>query len=229
MDGDKSLFSKIGKFESFCLESEKFNILIGVDEVGRGCLAGPAYVCALVLDYQKFSSLKKSEKKLIRDSKTLSKKERAQAYELVNTVLYKCHVTPIEIYEIEERGILKAILHGMKKAVEEVLKNFEDTSKALVLVDGREKIPDLTWPQKTIIKGDNLCFAIAAASILAKETRDKYMRTLDGQHPGYGFYDHVGYGTSKHLQALQKLGPSLIHRKNFEPIKSMLLQKNLMP
>ena len=191
------------------------SIIIGVDEVGRGCLAGPIFAAAICLDYPSINKLG-SEKKLIRDSKTLSKKQRLHILPaLINSA--RCWgVAMATPREIEQMGISGANFLAMKRA----LAICEEPD--LVLVDGNQKIPGLKPPQQAVIKGDSSTYCIAGASIIAKTHRDSYMSQAHEIYPHYGFDSNVGYGTKSHMEALKVRGASVIHRRNFSPIKEML-------
>lgn len=192
---------------------------IGVDEVGRGCLAGPVVAACVSLDRTALTQLAPKQKILIRDSKTLSAKQREEALEIVTSISFESSVGLSSVAEIEEFGIVGANFLAMKRA----LSLCKDTYDSL-LVDGRDLIPNLVTPknQIAIVKGDSLCFSIAAASILAKVTRDAYMDKLDSRFPGYDFSQNVGYGTKSHLSAINELGPCPAHRRNFQPIAGIV-------
>lgn len=191
--------------------------LIGVDEVGRGCLAGPVYAAVAALDYYKIDALDDTTRDLIRDSKKLSSKQRQRILPVLEEVCIEWgigHATP---REIEALGIVPATFLAMKRAYLSLKESYD-----LLLIDGNQRHPDMPMEQMTVVGGDSLCYAIAAASILAKEARDAVMRAADELYPQYGFGDHVGYGTKSHLQALEKHGITPLHRRNFAPIRNML-------
>ncbi len=190
---------------------------VGVDEVGRGCLAGPVVAAAVILDPVKFSHLSHLEQNIIRDSKTLSVRQRAQAEEIVKQVSLSLGIGSIPAREIERLGILPATFAAMKAAITQI-----SVRPDYILVDGNQAIPDLDIPQKPLVKGDFYSYAIAAASIIAKNYRDAFMVACDNKYPGYGFKNHVGYGTKEHLRSLEKLGISPLHRRNFAPVRNML-------
>lgn len=205
-----------GAFEQAAYES---NIqILGVDEVGRGCLAGPVYAASVVLDLGRLFALSDKERGLIRDSKKLSAKQRKEAVELIDHIALGTALGICSEREIEKEGILQATFIAMKRSTEKV-----NTPFSKIYVDGNKTIPDLkTAPQEAIIKGDSLSYTIAAASILAKEARDLYMQKQASHYPGYGFEKHVGYGTKAHLEALENLGVTSLHRRNFAPIRDMI-------
>ena len=182
--------------------------IIGVDEVGRGPLAGPVISAAIVLNKEKIPEG-------INDSKKLSKKKR----EVINEELISQHKFAIGIASVEEIdkiNILQASLLAMKRAVLNL-----NIKPQTILVDGN-KLPDLEYNMYPIIKGDSKSISIAAASIIAKVYRDKLMQDLSLQYPGYYWEKNSGYGTKQHLLALDNLGVTPIHRKSFAPIYNML-------
>ena len=182
--------------------------IIGVDEVGRGPLAGPVISAAIILNKEKIPEG-------INDSKKLSKKKR----EVINEELISQHNFAIGIASVEEIdkiNILQASLLAMKRAVLNL-----NIKPQTILVDGN-KLPDLEYNMYPIIKGDSKSISIAAASIIAKVYRDKLMQDLSLQYPGYYWEKNSGYGTKQHLLALNNLGVTPIHRKSFAPIYNML-------
>lgn len=205
---------KYGLIERRLLRQKK--IIAGVDEVGRGALAGPVYAGAAILDYKKLFAMKDDEKSLIRDSKSLNRQQREKSFLLVQDIAITYSTASADLEEIASLGIVKATFLAMHRALAKLLTPFD-----ILLIDGKYPLPDLQNEQMSIIGGDASCYSIAAASILAKETRDKIMRQHAAEFPGYGFDSHVGYATHKHLQAIQEQGACSLHRKNFEPFKSM--------
>ena len=182
--------------------------IIGVDEVGRGPLAGPVISAAIILNKEKIPEG-------INDSKKLSKKRR----EFINEELITQHSFAIGIASVEEIdkiNILQASLLAMKRAVLNL-----NIKPKTILVEGN-KLPDLEYNMYPIIKGDSKSISIAAASIIAKVYRDKLMQDLSLQYPGYYWEKNSGYGTKQHLLALNNLGVTPIHRKSFAPIYNML-------
>ena len=182
--------------------------IIGVDEVGRGPIAGPVISAAIILNKEKIPEG-------INDSKKLSKKKR----EVINEELISQHSFAIGIASVEEIdkiNILQASLLAMKRAVLNL-----NIKPQTILVDGN-KLPDLEYNMYPIIKGDSKSISIAAASIIAKVYRDKLMQDLSLQYPGYYWEKNSGYGTKQHLLALDNLGVTPIHRKSFAPIYNML-------
>ena len=182
---------------------------IGVDEVGRGCLAGPVCAAAVILEPSLNSSYK--------DSKSLTSKDRKK----LSDEIHKNHQVGIgfaTVEEIDQINILQASLLAMKRAV---LKLKRDQGG--VLVDGKHIIPNLNnFMQIPIIKGDSLISSIAAASIVAKHFRDQWMKDLDQEYAGYDLGRNKGYGTAEHKRLIQEKGPSPLHRRSFKGVKEYL-------
>ena len=176
----------------------------GVDEVGRGCLAGPVMAGAVVLQPDCYVAG-------IADSKVLAREERERLFECIVRAAVCWAVATVDAVEIDRINIHRASLEAMRLAVAAL-----DPQPGYVLVDGF-KIPNLSIPQRAIIGGDRRSTAIAAASILAKVTRDRAMRELHDQDPRYGFDRHKGYATRAHLDAVARFGYSPAHRKTFRP------------
>ncbi len=194
---------------AFDLSYGGINALIaGVDEAGRGPLAGPVVTAAVILPTNSEALVG------LNDSKQLSKDKRNAFAALIkeHAISYSIHFQPAQ--QIDELNIYEATKQSMKASVESLSRKPD-----YVLVDAMT-LP-MAIPQDSIIKGDAKSLAIAAASILAKTARDDYMEQLDKDFPMYGFAQHAGYGTKQHLKALEEYGPTIHHRKSFEPIKSM--------
>jgi ribonuclease HII len=181
-----------------------FERVAGVDEVGRGCLAGPVVAAAVVLD-------PRAHVAGLADSKVVPAEERDVLARLIVGRATAWAVAIVEADEIDRLNIHRASLQAMRQAVGQ-LAPLPDA----VLVDGF-RIPDLAIPQRGIVKGDRRCAAIAAASIVAKVTRDRLMQALDAQDPRYGFARHKGYATAEHLEAVARYGYSAVHRRSFRP------------
>ncbi len=183
-------------------------VIAGVDEVGRGPLAGDVIAAAVILPEYPLLGLT--------DSKMLSESRRASRFEVIRREARAWALGRSTVAEIDEINILQASLLAMRRAVEAL-----SVQPSLVLVDGN-RLP--TWPYeaRAIVKGDLTEPAISAASILAKVTRDREMVELDRRYPGYGLAAHKGYPTKAHLAALSKLGVSPIHRRSFGPVKRLL-------
>ncbi|PHS27484.1 MAG: ribonuclease HII [Methylophaga sp.] len=183
--------------------------IAGVDEVGRGPLAGPVVTAAVILDPNK-------PIEGLADSKKLSEKRREQLEPIIKANALAWSLGRCEAEEIDEINILQATLLAMKRAVEAL-----DIKPTHALVDGN-KAPDLACSVTTIIKGDQKEQCISAASILAKVARDREMVEMDKLYPGYGLAKHKGYPTKQHQQALMKLGVTEIHRRSFKPVRLAL-------
>ena len=176
--------------------------ICGIDEVGRGPLAGPVVACAVILP--------KDETILfLNDSKQVSKKKREELYDIITNKAVSYGVGIVSWERIDEINILQATYEAMRIAVEKL------EIKPDILLNDAVKIPEVTIKQVPIIKGDTLSASIAAASIVAKVTRDRMMVEYDNLYPGYGFCDNVGYGSAKHIAHLKEVGPCPIHRKTF--------------
>lgn len=190
-------------------------MIIGVDEVGRGCLAGPVYASAVFLRHPKHDLL-------FKDSKALSPKKRQEISQVIqNEHAFAIGIASVE--EIDELNILQAALLAMKRAVEQLIVENPELEKALVVIDGNQKIPNFSRRQKTVIGGDATVPAISAASIVAKVARDQRMVDLATEYPVYGFEVHKGYGTKAHREAVAKHGPCEWHRRSFKGIKEHCL------
>jgi ribonuclease HII len=197
-----------------------YEYIIGTDEVGRGCLAGPVVSCAV-----KFNNI--SELSQFKDSKTISEKRRETLFEeLSQTLSYGIGIATVE--EIDEINILQASLLSMKRAVE-VLEGkcpeLKTATKKLLLLDGNQIVPGLTiYDQAPVIKGDQKISLISAASVLAKVYRDRLMKSLAVEFPDYGFEVHKGYATELHRTLIEKNGPSKWHRQSFKGVKEYVLR-----
>lgn len=189
--------------------------LAGVDEAGRGPLAGPVVAAAAVLPEEWATDGVPDSLNRLNDSKQLSESVREELYEAIqaNDTIVSA-VAVVEAAVIDEINILQATHRAMNQA----LAGLEPPANH-ALVDGRP-VPSLTLPQTAIVKGDAKSFSIAAASILAKVTRDRLMVQYDEQFPGYGFAGHKGYGTKAHLLAIEELGACPLHRLSFAPLKN---------
>lgn len=185
-----------------------FTSLAGVDEAGRGPLAGPVVAAAVIVRDFSFSGR-------IDDSKKMTPKSRQASYE---EILQKCWVGigVIEREQIDTLNVFQASLRAMETAVRQL-----GQSPDCVLVDG-PAVPNLPCERVPIVNGDAKSFSIACASIVAKVTRDRMMVYYDTQYPQYGFAKHKGYGTAEHVEAIRRHGPCQIHRVSFEPVKSMM-------
>ena len=197
--------------EEQSLLSQGYRFIAGIDEVGRGALAGPVAAAAVILP----SRIKEKWINEVRDSKQLSAKKRQFLAQHIREKALAFGVGMVSHVDVDSKGIIWATRQAMRLAVVE-LKPAPD----FLLIDALA-LPAVKLPQKHIIKGDALCLSIACASIVAKVARDQLMVDLDNDHPGYGFAANKGYGTSEHLEALQKLGVCAIHRRSFAPVKEL--------
>jgi len=188
--------------------------IAGVDEVGRGPLAGPVVAAAAVFSVESIETGLPEPLCGVNDSKKLSTKKREQLFEAL-TVFdgVEFGLSVIEPAEIDRINILQATHKAMREALVALGQEPDH-----LLVDGRP-VPSLGQAQTAIVKGDSLSYSIGAASIFAKVTRDRMMEEFDHKFPGYGFASHKGYGTREHLDSLAKLGPCPVHRRSFAPIK----------
>lgn len=186
-------------------------IVIGVDEAGRGPLAGPVSVGAAIIP-EGFSH------PVINDSKKLTEKKREALYdELCGMPEIRWAVCLVEADKVDEVNVLKATHLGMERAVRAL-----GVEPGMCLIDGLT-VPGYPFPHQGIVKGDSKSLSIATASIFAKVTRDRVMREAAVRYPGYGFEKHKGYGTKAHLEALRTLGPCAIHRRSFQPVAQLCL------
>ena len=185
--------------------------IIGTDEAGRGSGIGAVFAGAVYFPEMTNKLIEKLS--ILNDSKQLSKKRREELYEIIKSETINC-VTPISAEEIEEINILNASLKAMQISVETVAQQV-NRSDILVLVDGNKLITNLKLSQKYVIKGDGTSASIAAASILAKVERDRYVENLAKEFPQYGWDKNMGYLTKEHLDAIDKFGISPFHRKSF--------------
>lgn len=230
---------------SFKLEDKLINggyeVIIGIDEAGRGPLAGPVVAAAASFKFFKTSpafghpSLIKEgmgevllkQFKLIRDSKTLSHKQREKLFDFIHEHFY-IGVGICDRETIDRINILEATFLAIKKAMADLSRNLKPEShksKSIVLFDGNKRIPNFSMEQKVITNGDKLIKSISAASIIAKVTRDRIMADMHKKYPNYGFDRHKGYGTKIHMQMLDLHGPCEIHRRSFKPVGRILSKK----
>ena len=184
----------------------------GLDEAGRGAIAGPVTAGAVALP----PDLRESDAALIDDSKRLSPAQRERALEYVQSVALAVAVGCCSAREIDDMGIAPATRVAMRRALDAL------PIKPRYLLLDAFPLPAVATPQRAIVRGDSISLSIAAASIVAKVARDRHMAAQDAAHPGYGFARHKGYGTPQHLSALERLGPSPIHRRTFAPLKRAL-------
>lgn len=187
--------------------------MAGVDEAGRGPLAGPVVACAVILDCRKVPQG-------IDDSKRLSAVRRERLYNEIRSSAVAVGIGVVSAEVIDANNILRATLQAMAEAVGHL-----DVAPDCVLVDGRS-VPCLDMPVVALIDGDARCLSVAAASIVAKVTRDRIMREADKVYPHYLFGRNKGYGTRGHLEALRRYGPTRFHRFSFEPVAALVGGRN---
>lgn len=188
------------------LRAQGCRLVAGVDEVGRGPLAGPVVAAAVVFDAQPWIPL-------LNDSKALSPQEREILVPLIKARAVAWSVAQVDVEEFTQFNMHQASLEAMRRAIAGL-----SVAPDAVLVDGCHCVPTLTCPQMSLVKGDGASLSIAAASVVAKVSRDHYMERMDAVYPCYGFQANKGYGTAEHLAALRRVGPSPIHRPTFAPV-----------
>jgi len=205
----------MGIMPSFRFELRCEGRVAGIDEAGRGPLAGPVYAAAAVIDRER------APRKLLRmidDSKKLTLEQREEAYEaMIASGVVQFAVGEASVEEIDRINILQATYLAMRRAVQALVEQPE-----VVLVDGNRAPPQLGCRAETIVGGDAHSYSIAAASIFAKVTRDRYMHALALTYPGYGWETNRGYGSQQHLEALSLLGPTPHHRRSFAPVTRLV-------
>jgi ribonuclease HII len=208
----------------FKIERRCAGLVCGVDEAGRGPLAGPVVAAAVVLDLQRFPRTLRDR---LDDSKVLTIEEREVCYRALLRCLdrgaARIGVGAASVPEIDRINILRAALLAMARAVAD-LGVRPDTA----LVDGNIA-PPLTCAIQTVVKGDGLSFSIAAASVVAKVTRDRIMRRLAPRYPGYGWETNVGYATQEHGEAIRRLGVTRHHRQSFAPVRLAIAGESVLP
>ncbi len=208
----QSAVTPVTKWLEFSLVSEVPGLLAGIDEVGRGALFGPVVAAAVILPK---TTLKAPIAAEIKDSKKLSSSRRNHLAQQICDLAIDWKIGFAATGEIDRLNILQATLLAMKRAVVKL-----NQQPALCLIDGNQSIKDLLLPQKTIVKGDSLSLSIAAASIVAKVWRDDLIVRLAGKYTMYDLQNNKGYGSARHLLALQQHGPSPLHRLSFRPCQS---------
>ncbi|MBR74554.1 MAG: ribonuclease HII [Dehalococcoidaceae bacterium] len=191
--------------------SEKNDFIAGIDEVGRGALAGPVVAGIVIFQRQDFSWIDQ-----INDSKLLSKINRETLANLIreNTIW---SIGSVSNHVIDQIGIEASVSFAMELAIEQL-----EIKPSILLVDGNVKLPSVSIRYENIIKGDQKSASIAAASIIAKVYRDAYLLQLDSIFPLYGFASNAGYGTKTHIDTLKSIGPATIHRNSFKPVKDLV-------
>ncbi len=201
------------------LKSQGYELIAGIDEVGRGALAGPVVASAVILPHP--ANLPWFG--LVRDSKELNSRKRESLFDLISKEAIAVGIGIVPPRVIDSINILKATRLAMMQAVEKLSRQ-----PSFLLID-RVTLSQCPIPQLGITRGDKLCLSIACASIIAKVTRDRMMEEFDKTYPGYGFAQHKGYGTGVHISCLQKLGPSPIHRLYFAPVRNIITSQGSSP
>lgn len=204
---EEERLDNLKKFECN-LYSEGYKLICGIDEAGRGPLAGPVVVGAVIM---------KPDSKLewVNDSKKVTEKRREILYDKITEEAIAWGVGIIPESDIDELNILNATKKGLHVALGQVIEKLDGNKPDIVIVDALREIDTFGVPYQSIIKGDATCYSISCASIIAKVTRDRIMREWDEVYPMYGFEKNKGYGTAEHINALKKYGPCTIHRKSF--------------
>jgi len=194
------------------LEAQGYRLIAGIDEVGRGALAGPVAAAAIILPCH----LRKPWLSQVKDSKQLTPARREFLFHHLHEVAIGIGIGMVQPEIIDAYGIIKATRLAMKLAIDQLSPPPES-----LLIDYM-RLPEVPIPQQGITNGDSLCLSIACASIIAKVARDHLMITLDTTYPGYGLAHHKGYGTKEHIACLHRLGPLSIHRRSFKPVKEII-------
>jgi len=205
--------SEIPSFaEEKILEAQGYQHIAGIDEAGRGALAGPVVAAAVILPCH----IDAPWLIQVKDSKQLSPARRELLFHHIHKIAISIGIGMVPNEVIDAQGLIKATRLAMKLAIDQLLPPPES-----LLIDYM-RLPEVPLPQKGITNGDSLCMSIACASIVAKVARDRLMMELDKIYPGYGLAQHKGYGTKEHLACLRRLGPSPIHRHSFKPVKEII-------
>jgi ribonuclease HII len=194
------------------LAAQGYRLIAGVDEAGRGALAGPVVAAAVILP----GNVEAAWFKGVRDSKLIAPAKREILFHHICEVAVSVGVGVAPHSIVDSRGVVRATRVAMKQAIERL-----SPSPESLLIDYL-RLPEVRLPQKGIVHGDNLCFSIACASIIAKVTRDRIMVEFDRHFPGYGMARHKGYGTRQHVACLLRLGACPIHRRSFRPVREII-------
>ncbi|PIE70387.1 MAG: ribonuclease HII [Deltaproteobacteria bacterium] len=190
--------------------SNGYRVIAGIDEAGRGPLAGPVVSACVILD-------PKAPLDGVTDSKKLSPQKRDQLFDIIRDRALSVGVGICDARTIDRINILQATFQSMRLAVADL-----DREPDFLLVDGNRPIPAVPIPQQAVVKGDGLSLSIGAASIIAKVTRDRILDAMDKDYPGYGLAGHKGYPTPAHKAAIRRLGPSPVHRMTFRGVKDVV-------
>ena len=201
--------------EEEMLQAQGYQRIAGIDEVGRGALAGPVVAAAVILPCH----IDAPWLNQVKDSKQLSPARRQLLFHHIHEIAIAIGIGMAHHQVIDAQGLIKATRLAMKLAVDRLSPPPES-----LLIDYM-LLPEVPLPQKGITSGDKLCFSIACASIIAKVARDQLIVELDRNYPGYGLARHKGYATKEHLVCLRRLGPSPIHRQSFKPVREIIYQK----
>jgi ribonuclease HII len=193
------------------LAAQGYRLIAGVDEVGRGALAGPVVAAAVILP----NNIKAAWFDEVRDSKLLTPAKRERLYLQIREVAVAVGIGEAPHSIVDSQGVVRATRIAMKQAIEQL-----SPSPESLLIDYLH-LPEINLPQKGIVHGDNLSFSIACASIIAKVARDRIMVEFDRDFPGYGMARHKGYGTRQHVSCLLRLGACAIHRRSFRPVREI--------
>ncbi len=196
--------------EKYC-QQQGYSLIAGIDEVGRGCLAGPVVAAAVIMPCER----RLSWFRRVRDSKLLTPEQRESISPLIHEAAVSIGTGVVQPEIIDSRGMTYAVRLAMKMAINKL-----SPQPDYILID-YFTVPGLNLPQKGVMEGDTVCFSIACASIVAKVFRDHMMEELDKTYPGYGLARHKGYGTEEHVARLRQLGPSPIHRRSFQPVRDI--------
>jgi ribonuclease HII len=188
-------------------------LVAGADEAGRGCLAGPLVAAAVLLDYERLSHTDRRALSGLHDSKQMTEEQRLELFPGVLLAASRVCVVVRSAAGIDRRGLHVTNLEALSRALE----GLDPGEEAISLVDGFA-LRDCAVPHRAVVQGDATSAAIAAASVVAKVTRDRYMREAAERHPGWGFEEHVGYSTPEHRAAIEQLGISPLHRRSFQSV-----------
>jgi ribonuclease HII len=202
--------------EEMALYAQGYSLIAGLDEAGRGCLAGPVVAAAVILPLAEDTTETLARFVGVNDSKQLTFAARERLYKIVMEHAISVGIGVGSVELIDQRNILQATKYAMRQALDQL----SPIPQALLL--DAITLPGLPQPQRSIIKGDARCLSIAAASIIAKVTRDRFMIALHNDYPHYGFDQHKGYGTASHIAALSTYGVTDHHRKTFAPVSELL-------